>query len=491
MTDIKLREHAFANMLRVGLALDYADRGARNYNRYRLNYRADPEPAEVSHRYYRRRPDYDAHGAASVQFMQYFDWFKLRMPLKYSFAHNRRRRTSAAYQLDELGGYGIAWPLDSIGSEDDYSAVYNPAQSYRTTETEYLHTVSLQDSTGSVISTNRAEGSRFLNPKLLAKMQISRRFYDYYNRGGAGIVSRTEILPYVNLRVDYRTIYTGHWQYGLDFIFQKDKINLVNLISLPSDDPTVEFKGNVNLKNPQRYKLEFTAERVGSKSKIRHILRASGRYVVRPVASLYKYSMNTGGYTYMAENGRYNLDANCTYDFFAPIGRRKRFNVSSQTKLRAYLKRDRMLSLNNYYAEENLKLSWQKGNSRVSAMAEARYNYYVYPGSRSQDDFSSWTCRYGAEAVVNLPRNWGIATDVTLYTRRGFNDERLNTTDLVWNARVTKSILNGALVFVADGYDLLRQLNNVTYTVNAQARTEVVSNVIPSYILFHVQWRFN
>ncbi|MDE6119451.1 MAG: hypothetical protein K2F82_06255, partial [Muribaculaceae bacterium] len=70
-------------------------------------------------------------------------------------------------------------------------------------------------------------------------------------------------------------------------------------------------------------------------------------------------------------------------------------------------------------------------------------------------------------------------------------DSRLNTTDLVWNARVSKSLFKGALVLVADGYDLLRQLSNVSYTVNAQARTEVVTNVIPSYVLFHAQWRFN
>ncbi|MBO4995696.1 MAG: hypothetical protein J6C78_06990, partial [Muribaculaceae bacterium] len=70
-------------------------------------------------------------------------------------------------------------------------------------------------------------------------------------------------------------------------------------------------------------------------------------------------------------------------------------------------------------------------------------------------------------------------------------DRQLNTTDLVWNARATKSILKGSVVFVVDAYDLLRQLTNVTYTINAQARTETVSNVIPAYVLFHIQYRWN
>ena len=46
-------------------------------------------------------------------------------------------------------------------------------------------------------------------------------------------------------------------------------------------------------------------------------------------------------------------------------------------------------------------------------------------------------------------------------------------------------------MFAVDGYDLLQQLSNVTYMINAQARTETVSNVIPSYVLFHVYYRFN
>lgn len=84
-----------------------------------------------------------------------------------------------------------------------------------------------------------------------------------------------------------------------------------------------------------------------------------------------------------------------------------------------------------------------------------------------------------------------MSTDVTLHTRQGFTDNRLNTTDLVWNARVTKSFMKGSLVVIADGYDLLRQLSSVSYMVNAQARVQTVSNVVPAFVLVHVQYRFS
>lgn len=132
----------------------------------------------------------------------------------------------------------------------------------------------------------------------------------------------------------------------------------------------------------------------------------------------------------------------------------------------------------------------QTGQHRISIHADAKYNIY-----KSNDDgftnFTSCICNYGGSGIFNFPMGWGISSDLTFYTRYGFVDSRLNTTDLIWNVRVTKSVLNGALVFVADGYDLLHQLSSVTYTVNAQARTETVRNVIPNYVLFHVQWCFN
>lgn len=61
----------------------------------------------------------------------------------------------------------------------------------------------------------------------------------------------------------------------------------------------------------------------------------------------------------------------------------------------------------------------------------------------------------------------------------------------MWNARLERSILNGNLTFMVDGFDLLKNLSKVTRTVNAQGRTESYSNVIPSYFMAHIVYRLN
>ena len=200
-------------------------------------------------------------------------------------------------------------------------------------------------------------------------------------------------------------------------------------------------------------------------------------------------------------NGNWNLNGN--YQYGMEFGKNKMFRLQSTTSpvyshsadfagASGEGKGDMPPRRKVEYLSfgETLKLDWQVSRNRVSAHVMARVNRYD-SSDMGFNDFTSWTCNYGISEVVNLPCDWGLSSDITLYTRRGFTDSRLNTTDLVWNARVTKSLLKGSVVLALDAYDLLHQLSNINYVVNAQARTEMVSNVIPAYVLFHVQWRFN
>ncbi|MEZ3563433.1 MAG: hypothetical protein K1V72_03790 [Duncaniella sp.] len=77
------------------------------------------------------------------------------------------------------------------------------------------------------------------------------------------------------------------------------------------------------------------------------------------------------------------------------------------------------------------------------------------------------------------------------YTRRGYGLSYLDTTDAIWNVRVTYTPRGGRWVFMADGFDLLHQLSNVNYAVNASGRTISYSNALPRYVLFSVQYRLN
>ena len=79
-----------------------------------------------------------------------------------------------------------------------------------------------------------------------------------------------------------------------------------------------------------------------------------------------------------------------------------------------------------------------------------------------------------------------------MYSRRGYGVKELDTTDAIWNMRVSyKNPKLKQWVFMLDGFDMLHQLSNVNYAVNAAGRTVSYTNALPRYILFSVQYRLN
>ncbi|MEE0336560.1 MAG: hypothetical protein U0I89_04605, partial [Prevotella sp.] len=98
---------------------------------------------------------------------------------------------------------------------------------------------------------------------------------------------------------------------------------------------------------------------------------------------------------------------------------------------------------------------------------------------------------YGVTLSCRLPLDITFATDLRQYSRRGYGEHSINTDDMVWNASLSRSFAKGKWVLKADVFDLLHQLSNTTYTVNAQGRTEVWHNTIPSYGMLHLSYKFN
>jgi len=139
---------------------------------------------------------------------------------------------------------------------------------------------------------------------------------------------------------------------------------------------------------------------------------------------------------------------------------------------------------------DQLWMKYKLGKSSIGLNVNAQHDRFT----SNLADFTrqnTWTVSSGVNATLELPANFQLSTDFTMYNRRGYTDQALNTDNFVWNARLTYRALKGNLLLMLDGYDMLHDLSNVSYTINAQARTEVYRTVLPRYFMFHVQWRFN
>lgn len=98
---------------------------------------------------------------------------------------------------------------------------------------------------------------------------------------------------------------------------------------------------------------------------------------------------------------------------------------------------------------------------------------------------SSWV-----ELGIKLPGNIRITTDLNYMTRSGYLDDNLNSHDWLWNAEVSYKLKN-AWTFSIRGYDILHQMKQVQYAVNAQGRTQEMYNILPRFVMFSVQYTFD
>jgi hypothetical protein len=97
--------------------------------------------------------------------------------------------------------------------------------------------------------------------------------------------------------------------------------------------------------------------------------------------------------------------------------------------------------------------------------------------------------QYGSNLQYTIPIvKLSLATDVTMYSRRGYHSSVMNTNDLIWNAQVTHPFAKGRIVAKLQAFDLLHQLTTTGYSVNAQGRTETWYNSVPRYLMFSLSF---
>ena len=99
---------------------------------------------------------------------------------------------------------------------------------------------------------------------------------------------------------------------------------------------------------------------------------------------------------------------------------------------------------------------------------------------------------YGGNVQINMPWNMSLATNIGQSSRRGYDDETMNTDELIWNAQLSQSFLKGnAATISVQWYDILRERSNISRSISATQRSDTWSNAINSYVMVHFIYKLN
>ena len=481
------------------LGFDYKSLKEERWKDYTINYGADPRPASRLRQYFDNTPNYTFVQSSEVSY--FFNIRDFHIGLRYEYEFTDKVQDSYMYALDRLSDMGVYGTLP-VG----YLDVLDPSNSYTSRQIDNKHSI-----VPYVQYYSHYENGNWLMVMLNPNLSLLHTHFDYMREGRTQLVKRNYFLFYMSgwsgkIRFGLGKVGEGRSQrnrnqFEYTFNMTPHTPNPVDMVDVTnSSDPLNIHTGNPDLK------LQYN---IGSD--IRWTYTPGSLHLNNTLSLNYSVTHNalTNGYVYNTETGvreykMYNTDGNSQYGMSNVLsyqfGSKSQFSLSSNTDLNRYTYGD-MIGVNQSVPtlskvaslnfNEKLTLSWQLGKQ----MLQLRGSYTNRHTTSSRTDFNTIDANHyniGVTGQFRLPAGFGINTDFTVYTRRGYGVKELDTSDAIWNMRLTWSpVRNKRWVFMIDGFDMLHQLSNVNYAVNAAGRTVSYSNALPRYMLFSVQYRLN
>lgn len=497
---IKLNRNDGRSMLTLGVAANVENQNSDIYTYRQLRFQTVQESDYSILQRNNLSPYNNREYKGYAKFSQSLGFLNSSMNIDYNYTRKESTRTSLFYQDDIAQDFLIPSMLPQFSE----ALPLNPSESYRSNQWENNHSIKADFS----MRINQSETSNWWYFYLGVPISVSQRNLNYRRGEYIQHIAKTSFLPNIETSIGFSSQEIEHRHYYPYVRFsssvrQPQLMNMVDIID--NNNPMNLVLGNPALHNSRSNTVKLGLEIQGKSP--HHFLNLSYKKIHNAISQGYYYLSNTGqsiSRPYCVD-GNFNVDASYVISWY----RMDRYTVSNKIEGGYLSSRELIGSIMQDDADFDVNVAPpvnRVDNLSVSDRFDFSYNFSGKYNLKAFADFGVRKYRgfntvisddlvfngsYGISGILNFPLNWGLNTDITLYTRRGYMDSRLNATEVLWNAKIQKSILKGSMIFSIEGYDLLRQLSNISYTVNAQYRTETVTNVIPAYFLLSIKYNFN
>ena len=324
-----------------------------------------------------------------------------------------------------------------------------------------------------------------------------------YERGAIDTVA-TQNSVFLNTSASYRLM-SKDGKYDLRFgaSHNRSTAQLMNRIGWRDDSqPLIVREGNPGLKGnvTTNANIDYFDKNAHGHQQSMHVGTWLG-YYHRSTAQAVVYEPMSGVYTYKPMNvkGAYTLKS--TFDFSRAIDKNRYWTWQTNADAGYHHSIDHAMLTGMTASEENVVntltlhdgayIQYNKGTLNIRATGDIRWRH----SEGKMYDFETLNAtdfQYGLSARYTLPRlNTTLSADGNMYSRRGYGSSELNTDDFVLNASISQPFFKGKLIARIEAFDLLHQLSNTQYTVNAQGRTETWYRSLPHYVMAHLVYHWN
>lgn len=499
MSTIKLG----ANSLYITSSISYSSTHRKYFAQRLYDYPSGTTSPDYQNIYDKTKPNYNFNLSGSARYNLPIT-LESTLSIIYDYSYKESKQDYVHNLLNRLTDWSSMGDhsLGMLPSESDYMHTTADANnSYQRHEIKNQHGVTF------LFNKWTSKPDKNINIEASASLRALHGHLDYYRGNGfdeivySGITRKNFILQSYYLRID---LPKGKKKTSHPILYYTVNQTAPDMLSLLDEfsntsDPLNISTGNRKLKVTTEHKINFEWRKLfRDKHQTSLFFMPQWIYTSNALAYASTYDTNTGIRHFKPENvtGNYRLSYNAGINTQLGKSNKWALNFSSTT---SYLHGVDLVSsstvplrsiVNTTWNKETLTLTRSLGKHRIGAKGTFGSSH----SSSDREGFSSFTLydyNYGLTASIYLPWDITLATDFTIYSRRGYADSGVNTNDIVWNARISKTIPKTSLTILVDGFDILNQLSNVTQIVNSQGRTETYYNALPRYVMAHIIYRFH
>jgi len=416
----------------------------------------------------------------------------------YGFRKRYEMKSKNLFRLDYLEGWGAdgTYHFGDLPSETEYRQAQDMNNSYASRLYEDIHEFSFmmdyQKELKKYRLWTRINGGPFY---------LERQTLKYQRAQTDTTIRRTTFMPSIEWFFIKLTSKDNKEIIMLDYSLKPKTADMNYRVNYRDDsDPLNINTGNADLKDIYTHRVGLSYKKNNPEKQTWFAPRIDFNYIQNAVAMGYVYDKQTGRKTTTPANVNGNWNATARIDFACPLDKKKLLFFTNYTSagfihnvdltgvegvsnaLRSTVK---TLDLT-----ETLKFDYKIGKNTLTAKGTFSWLRST-SGLDAFETINAFNYNYGLIANIKLPWKFELGTDITMYSRRGYEDSAMNSDDLVWNARLSYPLMKGKLRLMVDGFDIFHQLSNIQRYINAQGRTEVRTNVIPRYVMLHAVYRLN
>ena len=413
---------------------------------------------------------------------------KMLLTLGYGFQATHKEQTSDLYTASILADATGRFDLAALRQMKE---VLEPSNSYRSTGNDFDHRI--------VPSLTYAP-SNFVSFRAIVPLHF---YYDRlnYNRGdihvtpsrkSAGLSGTKASLQWIT-RYDYDKGTMNMLNFDYDISTQRP--DLVKTIDIVDDiDPLNVFLGNPGLKNS--WKHSFSARYLIG-------LRPDQTIQINTNFSLTDNALVSGYWLDPASGQRlfktYNVDGNYNFEVYLDYWKK----LSSRFTYRGILVEEGYC-YSGMYGEGEQPVAKQKSHAYHTRLQQGIkfspsdhefgltfHGLWRREITPNQGTYNMGEISADIEALISLPFGLELESNLFATKRMGYVNKSLNKFYPLWNASITYSLGKGRWLLGVHAYDILRKMDNVEATMNANGRVETYYNYIPRYVMATVQFRFN